>query len=468
MEDGNEEKLILSFEIENCQKGFYYKIFVDIKDEEIKHFETEEILCEEGGENITFKEKMNCIFIFEAKQSICIITQKRKIYSNEEDIKRIKKDKYLASLVMSNGGIYKRQLNDDYDSEYLLIKLNKDEDEKEKRYLFDYLKNGTSLSCFISFDFSKTAKGKIIEFNKNILKHISQGMEIYTNGKFFNPSGFGAKINETQVSSLFDMSETNINPDSILIQYNKFLQSSIIPENKINISPLIKKLIKDIYNLFESEVYNVSFILLSQDIDEADTKKAIDNIIESSYLPLSIFAIGVGDNDFSLTKKIFENKKKHSSFGMEKFRNNVIFTKLNSHPSSREMILFLLRKLYSQIIEYYKLNKYNPENDKGKNKLIESVSIIGSKIDLGPAPSSINSTELTPGSDSQNNIISNSDNMSNPNSKKYINYISNISNSNNSNGSYQLKTSNNSCPMYPVNHFPSTKSEKKESKNDNP
>ena len=468
MEDGNEEKLILSFEIENCQKGFYYKIFVDIKDEEIKHFETEEILCEEGGENITFKEKMNCIFIFEAKQSICIITQKRKIYSNEEDIKRIKKDKYLASLVMSNGGIYKRQLNDDYDSEYLLIKLNKDEDEKEKRYLFDYLKNGTSLSCFISFDFSKTAKGKIIEFNKNILKHISQGMEIYTNGKFFNPSGFGAKINETQVSSLFDMSETNINPDSILIQYNKFLQSSIIPENKINISPLIKKLIKDIYNLFESEVYNVSFILLSQDIDEADTKKAIDNIIESSYLPLSIFAIGVGDNDFSLTKKIFENKKKHSSFGMEKFRNNVIFTKLISHPSSREMILFLLRKLYTQIIEYYKLNKYNPEKDKGKNKLMRSVSEIGSKIDLGPAPSSINSTELTPGSDSQNNIISNSDNMSNPNSKKYINYISNISNSNNSNGSYQLKTSNNSCPLYPVNPFPSTKSEKKESKNDNP
>lgn len=467
MEDGNEEKLILSFEIENCQKGFYYKIFVDIKDEEIKHFETEEILCEEGGENITFKEKMNCIFIFEAKQPIYIITQKRRIYSNEEDIKRIKKDKHLASLVMSKGGIYKRQLNDDYNSEYLLIKLNKDEDEKEKRYLFDYLKNGTSLSCFISFDFSKTAKGKIIEFNKNILKHISQSMEIYTNDSFFYPSGFGAKMKETQVS-LFDMSETNVNPDTVLIQYNKFLQSSIIPENKIIISPLIKKLIKDIYNLFESEVYNVSFILLSQDIDEADTKKAIDNIIESSYLPLSIFAIGVGDNDFSLTKKIFENKKKHSSFGMEKFRNNVIFTKLNSHPSSREMILFLLRKLYSQIIEYYKLNKYNPENDKGKNKLMTSVSIIGSKIDLGPAPSSINSTELTPGSDSQNNIISNSDNMSNPNSKKYINYISNISNSNNSNGSYQLKTSNNSCPMYPVNPFPSTKSEKKESKNDNP
>ena len=467
MEDGNEEKLILSFGIENCQEGFYYQIFVDIKDEEINHFETEEILCEVGGEHINFKKKMNCIFIFEAKQQIYIITQKRKIYSNEEDIKRIKKDKYLASLVMSKGGIYTKKLTANYDSEYINIKLDKDEDEKEKRYLFDYLKNGTSLSCFISFDFSKTAKGNIIESNKNILKHISQGMEIYTNGSFFYPSGFGAKIKETQVS-LFDMSKTNVNSDTVLEQYNKFLQSSIIPENKINISPLIKKLIKDIYNLFESEVYNVSFILLSQDIDEADTKKAIDNIIESSYLPLSIFAIGVGDNDFSLTKKIFENKKKHSSFGMEKFRNNVIFTKLNSHPSSREMILFLLRKLYSQIIEYYKLNKYNPENDKGKNKLMRSVSEIGSKIDLGPAPSSINSTELTPGSDSQNNIISNSDNMSNPNSKKYINYISNISNSNNSNGSYQLKTSNNSCPMYPVNPFPSTKSEKKESKNDNP
>ena len=32
----------------------------------------------------------------------------------------------------------------------------------------------------------------------------------------------------------------------------------------------------------------------------------------------------------------------------------------------------------------------------------------------------------------------------------------------------KLKTSNNSCPMYPVNAFPSTKRKKKESKNDNP
>ena len=254
-------------------------------------------------------------------------------------------------------------------------------------------------------------------------------------------------------------------------QYKIFLESNIIPEKKIKVSSLIKKLIVDVTKLFEPKIYNISFILLSQDIEETDIKKAIDNLIESSYLPLSIIAIGVGDHDFSVAKKIFENKKKHSSSEMEKLRNNVIFTKLKSHPSSSEMITFCLRKLYKQIIEYYELNKYDPEKDEKENKknLMGSISVIGSICDNDPAPTSINTAEVTPEFDSQNNLT-NSDNTNTANSQNYINNI-NTSNSNVSNGSYQLKTSTYSCPMFQVNPYISTKKEKeekKESKSNNP
>ena len=470
MNDENEEKLMFSFKIKNCQKGYYYKIYVESKEEEIDSFETEEILCENGGEDISFQDKMDCIFIFEKKQQISIITQKRKLYSNEEDIKKIKRDKYLSSLVIMNGGIYEKQLSNDYDSENLYIKLDKVKEEKNKRYLFDFLKKGTTLSCFISFDFSKTAKGNIIESNKNILKYIFQALEIYTLDKFFYPSGFGAKVKDTK-STVFDMSKTELSSDNLLEQYKIFLESNIIPEKKIKVSSLIKKLIVDVTKLFEPKIYNISFILLSQDIEETDIKKAIDNSIESSYLPLSIIAIGVGDHDFSVAKKIFENKKKHSSSEMEKLRNNVIFTKLKSHPSSSEMITFCLRKLYKQIIEYYELNKYDPEKDEKENKknLMGSISVIGSICDNDPAPTSINTAEVTPEFDSQNNLT-NSDNTNTANSQNYINNI-NTSNSNVSNGSYQLKTSTYSCPMFQVNPYISTKKEKeekKESKSNNP
>jgi hypothetical protein len=65
---------------------------------------------------------------------------------------------------------------------------------------------------------------------------------------------------------------------------------------------------------------------------------------------------------------------------MEKCRNNVIFTTLDSHSSSNEAILFCLRQLYKQMLEYYKLNKYNPEKDEkdNRNMLMGSISVVQS------------------------------------------------------------------------------------------
>ena len=389
MLDGTEENLTLSFEIKNCEQNHYYKICVTSKEEEIDDFETERILCSKGGDTISFKGKMNCVFIFEKKQQISIITKKEKFYSSDDDKKSFKRDKFLASLAMIEGGIYERNIDSSYNSEILTVKLQKDENESQKKYLFDYLKSGTRLSCFISLDFSESADKEIIKSNKNILKHIFQGLEIYTKDQFFYPLGFGAKIENTN-NPVFDMSKSNVSSDTLLEQYKIFLEStSIIPEKKIKISPLIQKTIKGIYSLFDPKVYNVSFILLSDDIDKKDKNESIDNIITSSYLPLSIIAIGLGnDDDFSISKEIFENNKKYSSQGMGKNRNNVIFTTLNKHSSSNEAILSCLRKLYKQILEYYELNKYNPEKgepekgEKGdKNKLKESFSLMKSIVE---------------------------------------------------------------------------------------
>ena len=483
MMDGTEENLTFSFEIKNCEKDYYYRICVTSKEEEIDNFETEKILCSKGGDDISFQKKMNCVFIFEKKQQISIITKKEKFYSNEENTKSNKRDKFLASLIMLKDGIYKRYINNSYNSEILSIKLQKDENESEKKYLFDYLKAGTRLSCFISLDFSMNADKEMIKSNKNILKHIFQGLEIYTKDQFFYPLGFGAKIKHTN-NPAFDMSKSNVSSDTLLEQYKIFLESeNIIPEKKIRVSPLIQKTINAIYKLFEPKVYNVSFILLSDDIDEKDKKDSIDNIITSSYLPLSIIAIGLGNDDYSISKEIFENKNKYSSQGMEKCRNNVIFTTLDSHSSSNEAILFCLRQLYKQMLEYYKLNKYNPEKDEkdNRNMLMGSISVVQSImesvniLDNDPAPISINpyTKKISmpikegkikidiDGSTPGDEINQGNSNSYNGNAKTLTNdgnspnLSNNINISNNSNDSNSLKESSRSCPGNVINPYKS-------------
>ena len=277
MSNETKERLTFSFKIKNCEEKYYYQICVNSKEEEEEYFETEKILSSGGGDEISFLKKMNYNFTFEKRQQISIIIKKEQFYSKENNIKGNERYKYLASLVMEKGGIYERKITDDYNSEIIYIKLEKDKSEIEKKYLFDYLKSGIRLSCFISFDFSKSVTEETKETNKNILKYIFRNLEIYTKEKYFYPSGFGAKIKES-TTPVFNITKTNVNSDVLLEKYKLFLESSLVlPEEKILLSPLLKKLTGDVNNLFDSKVYYISFILLSQNIDENDKKKIINN-----------------------------------------------------------------------------------------------------------------------------------------------------------------------------------------------
>ena len=82
---------------------------------------------------------------------------------------------------------------------------------------------------------------------------------------------------------------------------------------------MIKNIIKNIYKIYEIKNYYASFIIIRADINNNDKKEIINSIIESSYLPLTIFIIGVGNNNFPNLKKIVLNHKyMYSSLGMKK------------------------------------------------------------------------------------------------------------------------------------------------------
>ena len=135
----------------------------------------------------------------------------------------------------------------------------------------------------------------------------------------------------TQQNSIFTKGKLNNSVDELIKNYKNFLEHpKIIPDEKIIFSPLIKKIIDDVNKTYQSNIYNVLFVLLSGNIDKKDYKEIINSMILSSYLPLSIIVIGIGNHDFSKYKELFNLDNKYSSENMPKNKD-----KLEQHAGVR-------------------------------------------------------------------------------------------------------------------------------------
>ena len=77
----------------------------------------------------------------------------------------------------------------------------------------------------------------------SILKNIFQCIEDYTEDHLYCSSGFCAKTKESRKPA-FDLVKSKLNSDELIEKYKSNLVSkNIIPDKKIDISHLIKKII---------------------------------------------------------------------------------------------------------------------------------------------------------------------------------------------------------------------------------
>lgn len=142
----------------------------------------------------------------------------------------------------------------------------------------------------------------------------------------------------------------------------------IIPDNKIYLSSLIRKITKEIFNSYDLRYYNVLFILSRELTEEEDNQEAIDVFIESGYLPLTIIIICEGQNDFNKMNKLFGSQIKKSSNKMNKIRNNIKCICFSDYENEERIIQSCLREINQHIIEYFRLNKCTPVEIEKKNR----------------------------------------------------------------------------------------------------
>ena len=391
----NSEKIVLNFSIKNCQKDFSYQVrteIFDISTEKYVEYNTENVKCNRENEDITFRNTIGLTFYFDKQQKTRL-----HFYKYDKNNKSEKSSKYssLGSLISHKNSIYKKPFErDNPQKEVFFVEINKQIGRNSEISVFDYLKAGIRITGFIALDSSENFKNSLSNYKQILYEIINYFIYNKKEEEYFYTYGFGGKLKDAKYSDVVYKSIFNINTkkkDAPIIYNNIYSEymgilNNIISDKKVFYSTLIRKILKQVCQLYKIEYYNVLFILAKEMNSKEDKKETIDAFIESSYLPLSIFIIYEGEKDCTEIRNLFGNHIKESSKGMKKMRNNIVLVSYSKDydKNARRMMESCLRELSKHITEYYKLNYCTPEkikmNNNNNNSIERSINQYKSSI----------------------------------------------------------------------------------------
>lgn len=115
--------------------------------------------------------------------------------------------------------------------------------------------------------------------------------------------------------------------------------------------------------------YYIFMVLTDGAIHDID--ETVNYIVESSYLPISIIIIGIGNADFSAMDFLDADDSRLFSTKLQKFqeRDNVQFVEFNKFKHNPALLAReTLEELPRQLLDFYKLRKIGVEDIKGDNE----------------------------------------------------------------------------------------------------
>ena len=187
-------------------------------------------------------------------------------------------------------------------------------------------------------------------------------MAYYDYDQLFPCYGFGAKIgnNPAPLFNLNFQQDPNINTIPNVIQAYHAALNSVKLWGPTNFGPIIKctnDMIKAENNIMS---YQVLMILTDGMIDDVDY--TIDQLVEGSFLPLSVIIIGVGRADFTTMNvldaddnPLVDSKGRKSARDLVQF---VPFLKYESNPE--KLAQEVLAEIPRQIVEFYQQKNLDP------------------------------------------------------------------------------------------------------------
>ena len=250
-----------------------------------------------------------------------------------------------------------------------------------KNYSFlDYLRCGMEINLTVAIDFTISNRSPNDEMSLHFLgakqtiyeKAIKSCGDIVGHFDYdqkFPAYGFGGKFfDEQNVSHCFPLNGYSDDPeikgiDGILKAYRNVLNNTILDGPTYfhyiidNLKEKKKKEQKE-----GKDIYNILMILTDGIIN--DMNETIDSLVESSFLPISVIIIGIGDTDFTNMHKLdadddplYDKKERKAD------RDLVQFVPFKDYQNDGEKLSEqVLEEIPRQIVEYYQLKNKNPKN----------------------------------------------------------------------------------------------------------
>ena len=442
MSNVNSDQILLSFSLNDCKKGASYLIeFYLENSEKQEHFKTE--LIKKATESIKFSTTFLCNYNFSKIQLCKLVVTRWKSRQNMASFKVKENHKLtLSTLVSSKNSIFQTNICEKLpNSEIIIIEVKNPNytDNNLTFTLFDYLKAGITLEGYIGIDFTSGIEHITDTESNQYLQAIAGIREIVFDFiRDFEVYGYGAKIIDSNDNNNNDYFNLSLQENNVLRGYTNIENAYIECLNKIkfsdnnSLSPLINNIRKVIYNKYKADTYSILFLLINSPPKNDDFQNTIDALIENSFLPLSIVVIGIGNSEFEDIKRLFSNKNKISSKGMEKSRNNIHFISMKDCNFNNDILKNrCLKDIPKQMVQYYSLNKTTPKNIKEQNfdNIKESFKVFENNNSLCEfedcAPPSLMDIQQSENKDINIGINDNNNNINNNN-------IINIENNNNS------------------------------------
>jgi hypothetical protein len=244
-----------------------------------------------------------------------------------------------------------------------------------KNYSFiDYLKSGVEIGLSVAIDFTNSngnpsdpsslhyIYGKEPNQYERAISSCGNILSYYDYDQLYPCFGFGAKI-QGKGHRLFNLNFQS-NPN---IQYIEgIIQAYHAAFNYVQLfgptyfGPIIKEVINIIKNEYNNLKYHILLILTDGRIDDIDD--TIEQLVEASFLPLSVIIVGIGKADFSnmILLDADENPLINSK-GVKAARDLVQFVPFSKYESnSQKLANEVLEEIPKQILEYYELKNLDP------------------------------------------------------------------------------------------------------------
>ena len=254
-----------------------------------------------------------------------------------------------------------------------------------------YLRSGMNINLTIGIDFTGS-NGTYTDYRS--YHYLNNGMNdyekairscgdilaYYDDDQLFPCFGFGFTFKNTNLNNnlgrgKYDKFNYPINRneqdpnihliDNVLVEYRKFI-TEIKLSGPTNFAPMIRDLNNEVKkNLSDGLVmgYNILLILTDGQID--DLNDTIDEMVEASFLPISVIIVGIGNGDFTSMdildadeNPLYDRRRRKADRDLVQF---VPFNQFKNDPA--KLAEQVLEEIPRQVVEYYQHKGIKPLDD---------------------------------------------------------------------------------------------------------